>query len=860
MVLLFVTTHSFSQVVNTTPVNLVGSSDPIPGPGGFFLHPFTPSPLTGTYHGGTFYGGTREKWGYNITGLTPGSVYTLTVYYMMDVVIGTPNISRVGNLTMLSGAPLDVVLIPYIVPANWRNWYTLTTTFTAIGTTDRIDIEADGISDNSLWLFTDMAIDGGGVCDDIVVTASATEICLGNAFTLTGTSTTGGTITWDGGLTNAVPFTPASAGTFTFNASSTSPSDCAYSTDIIVNALPTVVANADNTNICVGESVTLTGSGATTYTWDLGVTNGVAFAPAATATYTVTGTDANDCVNTDDIVVTVNPLPIIDAGLDHTICLGAATTLNGTGAGVGGTYTWDLGVIDGAPFNPAATATYTVTGTDANNCANTDDVTVTVNATPLIDAGLDHSICLGEATTLNGSGAGVGGTYTWDLGVIDGAPFNPGATAIYTVTGTDADGCFNTDDVTVTVNATPVIDAGLDQEICLGEATTLNGSGAGVGGMYTWDLGVIDGAPFNPGATATYTVTGTDANDCSNTDDVTVTVNPLPVIDAGLDYAICFGDETTLNGAGAGVGGVYTWTGGVTDGVLFTPFTTQNYTVTGTDANGCINTDVVTVTVNPLPVVSFMADNLIGCTPMEIRFTSLGEGDTFVWDFGDGSIGSSATPTHVYTNSGLYDVTLTATTVNGCVTSVTYLSYINIMETPIASFSYMPTEIDVTNTRVHFTNNSLYADTYEWNFGDGTALNFEETPTHEYPITPNANYNVTLIASNANGCQDIAEQLVHIKDVLLYFMPNTFTPDGDDFNESFKPMFASGLDVFDYHIMIFNKWGEMVFESFNVDYGWNGTYGGNELVKDGAYIWKIEFGETMSDKKHFVEGHVIVLK
>ena len=244
--LIIIPFNLFGQTVNTTPVNLVGSSDPIPGPGGFILHPYTPSPLTGTYHGGVFYGGTKETWGYEISDLTIGDEYVLTVYYMYDVVQLTPMYDRVGNLSLQSGAPLDVTLIPYVPEPDWRTWYTMTVRFTAVATTDRIDIETDGTTDNSLWLFTDMAIDGSGECDDLVTTVSSDEICIGEEITLTATSVNGGTVTWDGGLVDGVPFEPIAPGTFTFSTTSDNADDCDFSVDITVHDLPAVTANADN--------------------------------------------------------------------------------------------------------------------------------------------------------------------------------------------------------------------------------------------------------------------------------------------------------------------------------------------------------------------------------------------------------------------------------------------------------------------------------------------------------------------------------------------------------------------------------------------------------------------------------------
>jgi gliding motility-associated-like protein len=196
-------------------------------------------------------------------------------------------------------------------------------------------------------------------------------------------------------------------------------------------------------------------------------------------------------------------------------------------SGSGGTsYTWNNGVTNGVSFNPAATQTYTVTGTDANGCSNTDQVLVTVNALPNVSAGQDQSVCAGTTVTLNGSGAV---SYVWNLSVVDNVPFTPGATQIYTVVGTDANGCQNADQVTVTVNPPPTIGAGADQTICVGSSVTLSGTG---GVSYSWNNGVTNGVSFNPGVgTQTYTVTGTDANGCTNTDQVVITVLPVPVAD-----------------------------------------------------------------------------------------------------------------------------------------------------------------------------------------------------------------------------------------------------------------------------------------------------------------------------------------
>jgi len=338
--------------------------------------------------------------------------------------------------------------------------------------------------------------------------------------------------------------------------------------------------------------------------------------PASTTTYTVVVTDASGCTNSDEVTVTVNPIPAVVANSTaSTVCDGSPVTLTGGGAT---SYTWTSSVTDGVAFNPSATDTYTVTGTDANGCTNTDMITVTVNPAPPVVANTTASaVCDGSSVTLTGSGAT---SYSWTSSVTDGVAFTPVATDTYTVTGTDANGCTNTDVITVTVNTAPTVVANSTASaVCDGSPVTLTGSGAT---SYTWTGSVTDGVAFTPVATDTYTVTGTDANGCTNTDLITVTVNTLPTVAANsTSSAVCDGSPVTLTGSGATS---YTWTSSVTDGVAFTPVVTDTYTVTGTDGNGCTATDAITVTVNALPVVtvSLPIDTLCLNDPL---FTLTGE-------------------------------------------------------------------------------------------------------------------------------------------------------------------------------------------------------------------------------------------
>ncbi|MCE3279102.1 MAG: hypothetical protein K0S44_1293, partial [Bacteroidetes bacterium] len=334
--------------------------------------------------------------------------------------------------------------------------------------------------------------------------------------------------TWDNGVTDGVAFTPT--GTTTYIVTGTDANNCSAtsSTTVTVNSLPSVMAMSTASTVCAGTSVTLSGMGsATSYTWDNGVTDGVAFTPTGTITYIVTGTDANNCSATSSTTVTVNSLPSVmgmSNDMDNAICIGSSVMLSGMGAV---SYTWTGGVTNGVSFTPTATDTYTVTGTDANNCMNTNTVTITVNSLPTVTGmsdDSDNTICAGSMITLSGMGAA---SYTWTGGVSDAVSFAPAATDTYTVTGTDASGCMNTNTITVTVNALPAVTmSAFGTSVCDNGGPVSLGGGSPAGGMYSGTG--VSGNTFDPtGLSGMYliTYTVTDANSCSNSDTASIMVD-----------------------------------------------------------------------------------------------------------------------------------------------------------------------------------------------------------------------------------------------------------------------------------------------------------------------------------------------
>jgi trimeric autotransporter adhesin len=665
-------------------------------------------------------------------------------------------------------------------------------------------------------------------------------------------------------------------------------------------ALPVVNAGPDQ-SACSGASVTLSGSGATSYTWDNGVTNGVTFNPVSTQTYTVTGTDAAGCQGTDQVVVSVGTNPVVDAGLNQSICPGQSITLSGSGAN---SYTWNNGVTNGVSFTPASTQTYTVTGSDAAGCQGTDQVTITVNTLPVVDAGPDQTIC-GGSVTLSGSGAT---SYTWDNGVVNGVSFTPASTQTYTVTGTDGNGCQNTDQVTITVGASLTVDAGQNQSICQGQSVTLTATGAsgyvwnngvnqGVsftpvstqtytvtvsdavgctatdqvtvtvnslpivdgganqsvcpGGSvilsgsgatsYTWNNGVTNGVSFNPAATQTYTVTGTDANGCTNTDQVLVTVNPLPAVNAGPDQSVCAGTTVTLSGSGAVS---YVWNLSVVNNVPFTPGATQIYTVTGTDANGCTNTDQVTVTVNAPPTIGAGADQTI-CVGTPVTLSGTG-GVTYVWTNGVTN-GNSFNP-----GVGTQTYTVTGTDANGC-TNTDQVT-ITVLTVPVADINSTDPLSGYPGLVVTFTNASTNATGFVWDYNNGDTdvtnnVNQNGGSTFNSPGT----YTVTLTASNG-VCDDVDQLIVIVIpfEPLVIHVPNVFTPDADGLNDTF---WIDTENAESMSVIIVNRWGEFIEELDDITDVWDGTSKGKEM-SEGVYFFKYSIGAkdgTTTEGQGFVE-------
>jgi hypothetical protein len=528
--------------------------------------------------------------------------------------------------------------------------------------------------------------------------------------------------------------------------------------------------------------------------------------PAAAGTYTFFAQTENGTCGSfvrTPIVVTVNALPTPTISASNPIlCNGSSILLVSS-------------IANGNVWSSSATATndtlsvstagsYTVTVTNTNGCVGTSAPYVTtITALPVVSAGNNQTVCATSNVTLVGSGAP---TLTWNNGVVNNTSFVPTATTNYIVTGTAANGCVNTDTVTVTVNAlpTPVISG--DLVICANETTVLVAS-AQTGNVWS-TTATNDSITLN--TAGIYTVTQTDANGCIGVSaPVTLVVNALPNVNAGSDFNVCDNTTTALNGSGAST---YVWNNNVTNNVAFLVTETATYTVTGTDANGCVNTDSITVTANPLPLVD-AGNNIEQCGDQTVTLTATGA-TAYAWsgNIANGTSFDAPFGTSVYIVTGVDAL--------GC--SNTDAVTVTIYATPTATIN----AIDAVTLQATPAGAS-----YQWiNCATNQAILGAVSPI--YVATVNGSY--AVIVTGNGGCADTSAcfnvTTVGLDktelDATISLFPN---PTTGNVNISM----SNDVEV---NVTVFDAQGKVVSTLENAQ---NGSIIGLQDVENGTYLVKV---------------------
>ena len=535
-----------------------------------------------------------------------------------------------------------------------------------------------------------------------------------------------------------------------------------------------------------------------------------------------------------------------NAGLDVQTCPNDNVSI-GVANNPAFSYSWSptIGLSNANVSNPTVnipnntnlpiTQTYTVSTTLTTSpgvCPTTDQVVVTVN--PSFISNLTDTICDGSTYFFNGTPINSSGNYIDSL--------------------TTYSGCDSVVTLDIVFSNNPTVTSP-DLQLCLGDSTLLIPSGVTT---YTWSptVNFVDNLGqmwVNPTVTSNYVLQGTNLEGCIDLDTVIVVVNPLPNIQLIVsDNSVCFGSPVQFNASG---GDSYSWTGQdlnmyIGDNQLINPLNSGMYVVIGTSVSGCTSSDSTFILVNPFPSISAIPESSEICFGEYVSFQILGA-DFYQW-----SNGQSST---IYTYQPLISESLTiiGTTTFGC-TDTTQVAVI-VHPNPIADFILdrnLLTSDDPTITISNLSSGNLVN---LWDFGDGNQLvNSLNTIEYSYPFSE-GDYLIKLTVSSIDGCMDSTEQLIQIKGDVIYYVPNCFTPDGDEFNNSFLPIFTSGFDPMNYELTIYNRWGEIVFVSENHLTAWNGSYN-NMICPDGIYSYIIKYKIPDLDLFKYISGQINLIR
>ena len=711
-----------------------------------------------------------------------------------------------------------------------------------------------------------------------ITAGSNSPICAGQPLNLTTTANPAGAYTyaWTGpnGFTSliqnptiAAP-TLAAAGNYTVVVTIPNCGVANGTTTVVVNPGPTITVPP--ITICQGGSGTLTASSSTaggTWTWSLGGNilgsgSTLSVNPTTSTTYSVQY-NVNGCTSTSTVLVSVEATPQPQI-VNDSICLGQTGTLFVSNVSAGGTYLWSTGATTASlSAAPTTNTTYSVVYTSANGCvAPSVSADIIVKPNPIVTV-VNDTICIGSSTTITSTVDLPGGSYTWSPlpSSSNSITVTPNTTSTYTVIY-NLQGCTDTASATVVVNPIPVASTS-NTTICFGDVATLTASANLPNGTYLWSTSeTTNSIQVSPGTTTTYSVAYTLNNCTSPSVNAIVTVNPIPVVTLS-SATICEGDNVTLTATPNLTGGSYTWgplntIGGASQ--TLSPSVDTTLTVIYTLLNCPSLPASGTVTVNPLPIVTFSSNIVEGCAPLGVTFTATDQTNaTYNWSTSNALTGTGSSTTILFPSGGTFDVTLAATTVNGCFASNSMANYIYVEDLPNADFE-SPISIFTNEAQyVQFSNLSTGATNYIWNFGDGQ-MSTEVEPSHIFQSTMNG-YTINLIALTALNCLDSMSISIGYQYNELYYIPNSFTPDGDQNNQVFLPIFYSGYDPSNFEMQIYNRWGEVLFETRNVFFGWDGSVGEEGLdAQEGVYTYRILFKNPDLDERVVVTGTVNLIR
>jgi gliding motility-associated-like protein len=838
---------------------------------------------------------------------TVGCSTTATINALV-VPIPTVNVLAFGNNPLCAGQSINLVgngASTYTWLNNGSTVTSITVTPSTTTTYTLIGLSAAGnCSNTGVWTVTVNPL-------PVVTPTANTPICVGKTLSLTVTS--GLTYQWFGPNLFSSTLQNPSIGNASINNSGTYSvivtglNTCTAITSVSVNVIPSPSITVSSTPACENQTLSLfanAGAGAT-YTWSgIGgftsnlqnpVINNVNLSQSGL--YTVTVTSTPGCTNSAVVnaLVVPPPLPIATLSGNGTLCAqalnGSPNTITLTSSGAN-TYTLSTPayIANSNPsgsgnVNPLFTippfqnittiATATLVGSNGV-CTNSNTATFTIIPNPVVSISSPSPvICAGQSFTYTSNGAN---SYTWGPNTPGLTTYispitvaSPTVTSVYSIIGGSLGCNSGTQTSTLTVNPLPVLNPS-SGSVCIGSAITLSAGGTAVN--FTWSpnigLSSTNGSTVNASPTSNqlYNIIG-EANTCTASAQTWVYVLPLPQPSIRISNPIlCLNETTSLQGSGLGSNLSYEWLGpggrtyqGQNINLLaFNMEFAGTYTLVITDDKGCKNRTTTALNIKPLPSGN-LSGNTQGCVPLctKLTFSSNSPSTTATWQFNQQTLNLSSkncfnTVGNQIVTGYLYDA------ITSCSNIIT--KNINVYEKPKADFDYTPNKPVEGFDEVNFNSTSKGENlsNYTWYVSANIPIYNNtgyqaDTKSTNYLFDKAGTYAIALVVKNTLGCVDTAIKSIRVEPDFNIYMPNSFTPNEDDRNETFH---AKGTGIKTFKLNIFNRWGELVFESNDITKGWDGSFKGQPCQSD-VYVWKLR-ATDVNGKPRELNGHVTLYR
>lgn len=611
------------------------------------------------------------------------------------------------------------------------------------------------------------------------------------------------------------------------------------------------------------------------------------------------------CTDTATGEVIVGPKPVADFSANN-VCFGNPVIFTNNSTGNVVNCDWDFG--DNTPSNYQcdpnhdyiSPGQYTVTLTVINQtgCVDSTQRNVVVSGNPHSEFDFDH-VCVGNPVQFTNSstmGNATINSFEWDFGdnsqpnTTEWEPLhdyglNPGTYTVTLITRSDDGLCTDTMVDSVRVYPSPSVDFEA-QPVCLGQSMDFVDLSTGEINEWTWDFGDNTSPNHNPVVSHTY-----DASDiytaqlvittiygCSDSIEKPVVVHEQPSASFTVNE-VCEGEPSTFTSTatvGASTSIIrYSWDYADLSPIEDGQSTTHTYTYPGnynvthfvTSFEGCVDSAIATAVVNPKPVVDFAGEPRSGCSPVCTDFRDLsgimsGYNEKWNWNFGDNGNSVDQNPIHCYKNESTdslasNDVTLTVVSDKGCTSFKRKDNYVSVYPVPAAGFDFSPKITDLVFPTINFYDESVGGTQWLWDFGDLQTNHTSTEPSPAYTYLDTGTFPITQLVYNDFACNDSSDAIVVVNPTVTIYIPNAFTPDDNDINDDF---YVSGVGIVDFEIRIFDRWGETVYFSQDINSGWDGKKRDTEqALKQDYYVYTVTITDLLGES-HSYNGRVMLLR